>query len=113
MYNNTYQISEIIPNTDYLLFKKGIRPEWEDPYNKQGGKWVVTLPIEEDMEEECNYAWEQLVLHMIGGLFEYYELINGAIYSIREKHQRISLWCNDNNNIPKLKRIGNKFKELC
>lgn len=53
MFNNLYTSSEIIPNTDYLMFRKGVRPEWEDPRNKKGGKWVVTLPIEEDMEEEC------------------------------------------------------------
>lgn len=88
MFNNLYLISEIIPNTDYLLFKKGIRPEWEDPHNKKGGKWVVTLPIEEDMEEECDEAWMNLVIHMIGGIFpeDCIELINGAIFSIREKH---------------------------
>jgi translation initiation factor 4E len=108
MYNNVYTVNEIIPNTDYLMFKKGIRPEWEDPRNKKGGKWVVTLPIEEDMEEEAEQAWLGLILHMIGGLFEAetLDLINGAIFSIREKHWRISLWCNDNNNIIRLKRIG-------
>lgn len=115
MYNNLYSISEIIPNTDYLMFRKGVRPEWEDPRNKKGGKWVVTLPIEEDMEEECEDAWMNLLLAMIGGLFpeDCMELINGAIFSIRDKHYRISLWCNNNNNIPRLKRIGSKFKELC
>ncbi len=115
MYNNLYTVSEIIPNTDYLMFRKGIRPEWEDPRNKKGGKWVVTLPIEEDMEEEAEEAWLALIMHMIGSLFETecIDLINGAIFSIREKHWRISLWCNDNNNIPRLKRIGLKFKELC
>lgn len=115
MYNNLYTVTEIIPNTDYLMFRKGIRPEWEDPRNKKGGKWVVTLPIEEDMEEEANEAWMQLLMHMVGGLFpeDCYDLINGAIFSVREKHSRITLWCNDNNNIPKLRRIGNKFKELC
>lgn len=115
MYNNLYTVTEIIPNTDYLMFRKGIRPEWEDPWNKKGGKWVVTLPIEEDMEEEAEQAWMQLLMHMIGGQFpdDCYELINGAIFSVREKHWRMTLWCNDNNNIPKLRRIGNKFKELC
>lgn len=114
MYNNVYSVAEIIPNTDYLMFRKGIRPEWEDPRNRKGGKWVVTLPIEDDMEEEAEQTWSNLLLHMIGGLFpeDCVELINGAIFSIREKHWRISIWCNDNNNIPRLKRIGNKFKEL-
>jgi translation initiation factor 4E len=108
-------VNEIISNTDYLLFKKGIRPEWEDPHNNQGGKWVVTMPIEDDMEEECDHAWMYLVLHIVGGLFEEEgsELINGAIFSIRDKHFRISLWCKDNNNIPKLRRIGIKLKEIC
>ena len=113
MQNHVYAISEIIPNTDYLLFKKGIRPEWEDPYNKQGGKWVVTLPIEEDMEEECDEAWNSLVMSLVAGQFDYFEIINGAIFSIREKHYRITLWCNDNNNIPKVKRVGKQFKEMC
>ena len=44
MYHNIYSVEEIMPNTDYMLFKKGIRPEWEDPHNRAGGKWVVTLP---------------------------------------------------------------------
>ena len=73
------------------------------------------MPIEDDMEEECNLAWMNLQLNMIGGLFdmECNELINGTIFSVRDKHLRISLWCKDNNNIPKLRRIGNKFKEIC
>ena len=67
------------------------------------------------MEEECDHAWLHLILHIIGGLFdeEGTDLINGAIFSIRDKHFRISLWCKDNNNIPKLRRIGLKFKEIC
>ena len=70
MYNNTYAISDVISNTDYLLFKKGIRPEWEDHKNEYGGKWVVTLPIEDDMEEECDKAWMNLLLHVVGGMFQ-------------------------------------------
>ena len=42
----------LIPNTDYLLFKHGIKPEWEDPKNNDGGKWVITIPKEKDMVEE-------------------------------------------------------------
>lgn len=67
------------------------------------------------MEEECDEAWMNLSLNMIGGVFseELNELICGAIFSIREKHWRISLWCKDNNNIPKLRRIGIKLKDIC
>ena len=108
MYNNTYSIGELLSNTDYLIFKKGIRPEWEDPANRDGGKWVVTLPIEDDMEEEVDKAWLQLLLHVTGGLFPKKErdLINGMIFSIRDKHLRISLWCNSITETESLKVIG-------
>ncbi len=114
MYNNTYTISEVISNTDYLIFKKGIRPEWEDPANKEGGKWVVTLPIEDDMEEECDRAWLQILLYVIGGLFskEERDTINGMIFSIRDKHLRISLWCNNSTDKELLTKVGKKMKEL-
>ena len=82
-----------MPNTDYMLFKKGIRPEWEDPNNKNGGKWVVTLPIEEDMEEECGQAWMKSLVTLISGQIEEEESINGIVLSVREKHLRLSLWC--------------------
>lgn len=84
-----------MPNTDYMLFKKGVRPEWEDAQNKEGGKWVVTLPIEEDMEEECDNAWIKILVTLISGNIEANEMdnINGIVLSVREKHLRLSLWC--------------------
>ena len=67
MYNNVYGINEVISNTDYLLFKNGVKPEWEDPANKLGGKWVVTMSIEDDMEEDCDKAWLNMILYLISG----------------------------------------------
>ena len=114
MYNHTYNISEVISNTDYLIFKKGIRPEWEDPANREGGKWVVTLPIEDDMEEEVDKAWLQLLMQVTGGAFAKNErdMINGMIFSIRDKHLRISLWCNNSSDKETLTKIGEAFRDL-
>ena len=114
MYNNLYSVSEIISNTDYLLFKKGIRPEWEDPQNKHGGKWVVTMPIEDDLEEDCENAWCQLILHLISGQFEkaQHEVINGVVFSIRDKHFRISIWCSVSKEIALLQEIGYRLRQI-
>lgn len=114
MYNNLYPVSMIISNTDYLLFKKGIRPEWEDPANKNGGKWVVTMPIEDDLEEDCEAAWLNLMLHLISGQFprEQRDVINGIIFSIRDKHLRISCWCSVSKEIALLQAIGYKLREI-
>lgn len=35
--------NDIKTTTDYHLFKDGIKPTWEDPQNKNGGKWMVRL----------------------------------------------------------------------
>ena len=67
------------------------------------------------MEEECEQAWENIIIHLVGGMLneDLDDLINGVIYSIRDKHHRISLWCKDNNYVGKLKQIGLKLKEVC
>ena len=115
MYNNTYSVEEIMPNTDYMLFKKGIRPEWEDVHNRGGGKWVVTLPIQEDMEEEVGQAWLKVLVTLISGQIEAEEsaMINGVVLSVREKHLRLNLWCSDKENQALLKSIGRRFKNMC
>ena len=114
MYNNLYSVSEIISNTDYLLFKKGIRPEWEDPENKHGGKWVVTMPIEDDLEEDCETAWCQLILHLISGQFPKAQrnVINGIVFSIRDRFLRISVWCSVSKEVDLLQNIGYKLREI-
>lgn len=76
----------------------------------------MTLPIEDDMEEEVDKAWLNLLLNVIGGLFDKTErdMINGMIFSIRDKHLRISLWCNGGNDEHRasLLKIGEKFREI-
>lgn len=101
MYNNIYSVEEIMPNTDYMLFKKGIRPEWEDLQNRNGGKWVVTLPIEEDMEEEVGQAWIKSLVSIISCQLDTIEnnIICGIVLSVREKHLRLSLWCADSKEV--------------
>jgi translation initiation factor 4E len=34
--------SQIPAGANYHLFKKGIKPAWEDPHNKKGGKWTFS-----------------------------------------------------------------------
>ena len=112
--NNITNVKDIVANTDYLLFKQGIMPEWEDPRNNDGGKWVVTIPIDKHMDKEIEEAWLQITLMMIGANIdkELYEIINGAIYSIRDMHLRISVWLSDNSEPSLLKKIGDRLREL-
>ena len=77
-----------------------------------GGKWVITLPIEDDLEEESEAAWTNLILALIGADFPHYEKCNGTIYSVRDKHLRISVWVKKNFEHEKLLEIGNRIREV-
>jgi hypothetical protein len=43
---------------------------------------------------------------------ELYSIINGIVFSIRDKHHRISLWLSDNSEPSILKKVGDKMREI-
>jgi translation initiation factor 4E len=44
VFNNIVKVSRLDISSNYHLFKKGVRPEWEDPANEHGGKFSVQFP---------------------------------------------------------------------
>ena len=48
--------SEMPVISDYMLFRKGIRPMWEDENNASGGKWILRLK-----KGVVDRLWENLV----------------------------------------------------
>ncbi len=79
--------------SDYHLFKKGIRPEWEDPQNKHGGKWSYhfkdkrAVPIDE--------LWLHVMLSAIGETLERDSTdgeVMGVVVNVRKGFYRIGLW---------------------
>ncbi len=74
--------------SDYHIFKKGIRPVWEDEDNKYGGKWTVKLK-----KGVSDRYWEDLLLAIIGDQFsETTENICGAVLSVRNGEDLLSIW---------------------
>ncbi|KAL9103467.1 MAG: hypothetical protein Q9163_001495 [Psora crenata] len=93
IYNNITPTSELALKSDYHLFKKGVRPEWEDPQNKHGGKWAYqfkekrTAPIDE--------LWLHVMLAAIGETLEKDETdgeVMGVVVNVRKGFYRIGLW---------------------
>ncbi|EWC48488.1 hypothetical protein DRE_07750 [Drechslerella stenobrocha 248] len=79
--------------SDYHLFKQGIRPVWEDSENRKGGKWIIRLK-----KGVSTRYWEDLVLAIIGDQFgETGEDICGAVLSIRNAEDVLSIWTRVNN----------------
>ncbi|KAK6820297.1 hypothetical protein RU639_007436 [Aspergillus parasiticus] len=74
--------------SDYHIFKKGIRPVWEDDANKKGGKWVVRLK-----KGVADRYWEDLLLAMVGDQFaEAGDEVCGAVLSVRSGEDVLSVW---------------------
>lgn len=74
--------------SDYHLFKKDIRPIWEDDENKHGGKWVVRVK-----KGVADRLWEDLVLSLIGDQFgEASDEVCGVVLSVRNGEDILSIW---------------------
>ncbi|CAK9049395.1 unnamed protein product [Durusdinium trenchii] len=60
-----------------MLFKQGVRPEWEDPLNASGGHFQVQLKPGIGGAQIDEY-WNNIVLGMVGGTIEPYDVITGV-----------------------------------
>jgi translation initiation factor 4E len=86
--------------SDYHLFKKGIRPVWEDDENKKGGKWIVRLK-----KGVADRYWEDLIFAIVGDQFaEASEEVCGAVLSVRNGEDILSIWTrNDGGRVLKIR----------
>jgi translation initiation factor 4E len=88
--------------SDYHIFKKGIRPVWEDEENKKGGKWIVRLK-----KGVADRYWEDLLFAIIGDQFaEASEEVCGAVLSVRNGEDILSIWTrNDGGRVLKIRCV--------
>ncbi|KAH8295708.1 hypothetical protein KR018_005421 [Drosophila ironensis] len=109
LYNHIKPPSEIKVGSDYSLFKKGIRPMWEDAANKQGGRWVITL--NKSCKSDLDNLWLDVLLCLIGEAFDHSDQICGAVVNIRAKSNKISIWTANGNNEEAALEIGHKLRD--
>jgi translation initiation factor 4E len=88
--------------SDYHIFKKGIRPIWEDDDNRKGGKWIVRLK-----KGVADRYWEELVFAIVGDQFaEASDEVCGAVLSVRNGEDILSIWTrNDGGRVLKIRYV--------
>jgi translation initiation factor 4E len=88
--------------SDYHLFKRGIRPIWEDDDNKRGGKWIVRLK-----KGVSDRYWEDLLMAIIGDQFaEASDDVCGVVLSVRNGEDILSIWtANDGGRVLKIRYV--------
>lgn len=111
---------------EFLIFKSGINPVWEDPINTKGGRWVFRFnrrlnnpannenEISSRVRQRTTLIWERLLLRILTGSIipsadyseEVQDLllndISGLVLSVRKDEDIISIW-NSNLNFGKKK----------
>lgn len=92
VYTHMRRVSQLPIGSDYHLFRAGVRPMWEDPENRCGGKWLIRLK-----KNVIQILWERLLIAVIGGQFQTAESdvfheISGCVASVRGGEDVLSVW---------------------
>ncbi|KAJ0115795.1 hypothetical protein N8I77_012878 [Diaporthe amygdali] len=92
IYNNIAPVSDLALKSDYHLFQAGVRPEWEDPQNKHGGKW--SYQFKDKRSVNIDELWLHVMLAAIGNTLEDEEdgEVMGVVVNVRKAFYRIGVW---------------------
>jgi translation initiation factor 4E len=107
IYDHIVRPNDFKVTTDYHLFKKGIKPTWEDPANNNGGKWMVRLK-----KGLASRYWEELILAIIGEQFGVGKEICGAVVSVRNSEDIISIWNRNSDNKDATNKIRDQMRRI-
>ncbi|KAL1611421.1 eukaryotic translation initiation factor 4E [Nothophoma quercina] len=92
IYNNITPTSDLALKSDYHLFKRNVRPEWEDSQNKHGGKWAFQFKDKKAINIDA--LWLHVMLAAIGENLEDEDdnEVMGVVVNVRRGFYRIGLW---------------------
>ncbi|CAN0005936.1 unnamed protein product [Pylaiella littoralis] len=107
IYNHILRVDQVPNATDLHLFRDGIKPTWEDPFNSRGGQLLIRLK-----KGLASRAWESLVLAIIGEQFDVGNEICGAVVSVRYSEDVISVWNRSASNAESIEKIRESVKRL-
>ncbi|KAF5269876.1 hypothetical protein FQA39_LY08548 [Lamprigera yunnana] len=111
LYNNVKTPSSLKQGCDYSVFKRGIKPMWEDPANKNGGRWLISLD-KRLRNSDLDMLWRDTMLCLIGEAFENPNEVCGATVNIRPRGDKIGLWTSNGNNKAAALEIGRTLKKV-
>jgi len=111
LYNYIEFASRLPPGSDYSLFKEGIFPDWEDPRNQAGGRWMINVDRRQRNEFLDSY-WLEILFYLIGEHADKYaHQVNGAVVNVRGKGDKLAVWLADASQPESVLRIGKMIKE--
>jgi len=110
VYNYIEPASKLAQGCDYMVFKKGIQPDWEDFQNMSGGRWIVNSD-RNIRGENLDTQWLEIIFILIGEhAGDYAHMVNGAVINIRPKGDKVCMWLKDASNMDGVMHIGRLIK---
>ena len=86
LYNHIEVASKLPAGADYSIFKEGIFPDWEDPRNQDGGRWIISLD-KKFKQELLDTYWLEIIFFLIGEHADQHaHQVNCQILSIEDKN---------------------------
>lgn len=140
-YGHLRRVDKLPFTSEFQIFRKGVKPLWEDPINEKGGKWVVRFkrPMKERKKEDgtpnnltldhqqstqrhiqCRQQaalhWENLLLAALGGTLADGEIpfdeILGLVISVRRDEDILSVWTRSSDNEDAKAKIRSGIKRV-
>jgi len=110
VYNQIPKASELPPNGNLSLFRKGVRPVPHDSINMGGGEYIVRN------FEDCSFddVWMRSVLFCIGEVSpKDYNLVVGTHVAVKKTQKTITMWITttEKKDLTTVKRLGKLYKE--
>lgn len=109
LYHHLEEACNLGSGQDYCLFKEGVRPAWEDVANREGGRWVIGGLDPSLRSSQLDAMWVEAMLYLIGAESEHESLVNGAVVMVRNRGDKIAVWCRDSSN--RMMDIGRELKK--
>jgi translation initiation factor 4E len=110
VHDNIPTPSKLSAGCTYYLMKNDIRPQWEDPSNIEGGRWV--LQLDKRSSEESDTLWLNACLACIGEQVQPSDLVTGCVVQVRAKGNRVQLWLSVADPEEVVCEMGRKFKAI-
>jgi len=111
LYNHIEVASKLPAGADYSIFKEGIFPDWEDPRNQDGGRWIISLD-KKFKQELLDTYWLEIIFFLIGEHADQHaHQVNGAVVNVRMRTDKLAVWLADASHGESIMRIGRMLKE--
>lgn len=112
LYDHLKAPSDLTGGVDYSFFKNDIRPMWEDPQNRNGGRMTV-INTSKSRHAVIDEIWLDVLLFLIGEKFNGTNDVCGAVLNVRSYGFKLATWTTHPEK-EKILEIGRDLKKsLC